>query len=84
MRRVRVIIAVAACCVAIGATGCQKSYYRVRDTANTDNTYYTRSYKSKRAGTIAFTDARSGAKVTLQNSAVQKISREEWNGAVDK
>lgn len=84
MKRFRTIVVVAACVVVLGASGCGSSYYRVRDTSNTDNTYYTKSYKSRRAGTISFTDARSGAKVTLQNSAVQKISREEWNGAVNK
>lgn len=84
MKRSRIIVVVAACVAMLGASGCGSSYYRVRDTANTDNTYYTKSYKTRRAGTISFTDARSGAKVTLQNSAVQKISREEWNGAVNK
>lgn len=84
MRRNRMIIAAAACVVVLGTAGCQKPYYRVRDTANADNAYYTRSYKSQKHGTVSFTDARTKAKVTLQNSSVQKISREEWNGAVDK
>jgi hypothetical protein len=84
MSRGRIIVIFAACALAIGASGCQKNYYRVRDTANADNAYYTTKYKSRRGGTISFTDSRSGAKVTLQNSAVQRISREEWNGAVDK
>lgn len=84
MKRTRIIITIAACALVLGATGCGSSFYRVHDTANTNNTYYTKSYKSKRAGTISFTDARTKAKVTLQNSSVQKISREEWNGAVDK
>lgn len=84
MKRTRMIIAAVACAAAIGASGCGSSYYRVRDTANADNAYYTKKYKSHKNGTVSFTDSRSGAKVTLNSSTVQKISREEWNGAVHK
>ncbi len=82
MRRNRILIAAAACALTLGASGCS-SYYRIRDTANTDNTYYTKSYKSRK-GVLSFKDARTGAKVTMQNSSVQRIPRDEWNGAVDK
>ncbi len=84
MNKSRALIGAAVCAVMLGAAGCSKSYYRVRDTANVGNTYYTRSLDTKRSGTVVFTDARSGARVTLQSSTIQRISREEWNGAVEE
>ena len=83
MNKSRVLVGVAACAMVLGAAGCSRGYYRIRDTANVDNTYYTRNYDDKRGGTVVFTDARSGARVTLQSSNIQRISREEWNGAVE-
>lgn len=83
MSKAKLMIVAGLCGLALAAGGCGGGYYRIRDTANVDNTYYTRDYDSKRSGTVVFTDARSGARVTLQNSNIQKISREEWNGAVE-
>lgn len=82
MERARRALGVAACVLLVAASGCSQRYYRIRDTGNADNAYYTTKYKTHRDGTISFTDARSDARVTLQSSAVQRISREEWNGAV--
>ena len=47
--------------------------------------YYTKKIKKeKRGGTVTFTDKRTGAKVTLQSSEIQKISRKEYKEGVKK
>ena len=56
--------------------------YRIRDTGNSDMTYYTKDYKKHRDGTVSFKDERTGAKVTLQSSMIEEIPRDEWRGAV--
>lgn len=63
------------------AAGCGGPY-RIRDTGNMDMTYYAKSYKKHRDGTVSFTDARTNARVTLQSSMVEEIPRDEWRGAV--
>lgn len=78
----RVIVATMAAGLMMTAAGCGGGPYRIRDTANTSNTYYAKKVNRHRGGTITFTDARTGAKVTLQNSSVEKIPKDEWNGAV--
>ncbi len=66
---------------AIALAGCGGPY-RIRDTGTADTTYYAKSYKKHRDGTISFTDARTGAKVTLQSSMIEEIPQDEWRGAV--
>jgi hypothetical protein len=78
----RVIVAAVPAGLLATAAGCSGGPYRIRDTANTNNTYYAKKVKRYRDGTIGFTDARTGAKVTLQSSTVEKIPKDEWNGAV--
>jgi hypothetical protein len=63
-------------------SGCGGGPYRIRDTGSADTTYYAKKYKKHRDGTISFTDARTGAKVTLQSSTVEEIPQDEWRGAV--
>ncbi len=71
--------------LAVGAllamlTGCM-NYYRVTDTVNGTD-YYTKSLKDFRSGAVAFTDKRSGARVTLQSYKVEEIPRSEYKEAV--
>jgi hypothetical protein len=57
---------------------CGGSYYRVKDTAS-GRVYYTRDVDTKRrTGAVDFKDAKSGAKVTLQSSEVEKISEADY------
>ncbi len=66
----------------IGAlTGCA-GHYRIRDTANTDTAYYATRYDRAENGAVSFKDARTEAKVTLQSSSVESISKKEWEKAV--
>ncbi|MDG1462694.1 MAG: hypothetical protein P8R04_03915, partial [Gammaproteobacteria bacterium] len=41
-------------------------YYQVTDTVNGTN-YFTKGVKDTKSGAVSFTDANSGARVTLQN-----------------
>ncbi len=56
--------------------GCT-SYYKVTDPA-TGNVYYTTKLTKNFSGAAHLTDARTGEKVTLQNSEVTKINKEQF------
>lgn len=56
--------------------GCT-SYYKVSDPVS-GRTYYTNELKKKGEGAVWLKDARTGSEVTIQNSEVQKISKEEF------
>jgi hypothetical protein len=59
--------------------GC--SYYKVTD-PTTGREYYTQKLDRKAGGAFAFTDERTKAEVTLQNSEVLKISEETYRSKV--
>ena len=58
------------------SAGCS-SYYRVTDPAS-GNTYYTKDVNKKGGGAVTLKDAATGDKVTLQNSQISKVSKEEY------
>ena len=57
-------------------SGCT-SYYRVTD-PSTNRVYYTTDLEKGRDGTVEFRDARTGNEVTIQNSEVAKVTKEEY------
>ncbi len=57
------------------------SYYMVKDPSS-DTTYYTQKIKNKREGAVQFEDAVSGSEVTIQNSEVTKIKKDEFKKAI--
>jgi hypothetical protein len=62
----------------LGLAGCG-SYYMVRDPA-TGMRYYTSDIDTPgSAGTLRFKDARTSRDITLQNSEVIEISKDEFN-----
>ena len=63
--------------VVVGCT----SYYKVTD-PTTAKTYYTNSVKYKGSGAVEIKDARTGAKVILPTSEVQKIEKDEFNRGI--
>jgi hypothetical protein len=71
-----------ACFFLIGVLGCG-SYYKVVDPA-TDKTYYTEKIKKINGGAIKLKDANSGAEVTIQNSEVTEINKEEFRANTSK
>jgi hypothetical protein len=69
-------LAIAGSC-AVLLTACA-SYYQVRDPAS-GATYYTSDIdKPGGSGTVRFKDDRTRQQVTLQNSQVREISRDEY------
>jgi hypothetical protein len=60
------------------------SYYTVRDPGS-GSTYYTRDIdRPGGAGTVRFRDGRSDRQVTLQNSEVREISRDEYTQRINE
>ena len=57
-------------------SGCT-TYYRVTD-PDSGSVYYT----NRLSGTVKFTDARSGKRVTLASSEVQAISKARYDSAI--
>jgi hypothetical protein len=60
----------------MGLLGCTTSYYKVTDPTSA-KTYYTKDIYQDR-GTLHLRDGTTGNAVTLQNSEIQKISKEEF------
>ena len=53
------------------------SYYMVKDPSS-EKTYYTQKIKDKKEGAVQFKDAITGSEVTIQNSEVTKIKKEDF------
>ncbi len=56
--------------------GCGGYWQVVDPTSKT--TYYTREVKRTPGGTVQFTDAKTGKQVTLQNSEVLEVSKDDF------
>jgi hypothetical protein len=67
-------------CLGISACG---SYYMVKD-PSTGNTYYTEKVNKEKGGAVKFKDANTGGDVTIQNSEVTEIPKEEYNKNTEK
>ena len=63
--------------VCLFAIGCTK-YYKVTK-PGTDNTYYTTKIKKNKSGAIHIEDERTGKKITLQSSEIEKITENQFN-----
>lgn len=59
------------------AVGCTK-YYKITD-PTTEKIYYTTKIKKKGSGAINIEDKRTGNKVTLQSSEIEKITKNQFN-----
>jgi uncharacterized lipoprotein YajG len=79
MRRLFAIVLLASFVTLAGCT----TYHKVIDPAS-QNVYYTKKIKQQRSGSVTFTDDRTGAKVTLQSSEIQKIPNKEYKEATKK
>lgn len=65
-----------------GILGCS-SYYKVVDPTN-GNTYYTNKVKREKGGAVKLKDASTGSEVTIQNSEVTEINKEEFKANTPK
>lgn len=67
----------------IGISACGGGYYRIKDPA-TDKTYYTTKIEEEKGGAIKLMDANTGSTVTIQNSEVTQINKEEFKANTKK
>ena len=58
-------------------------YWMVTD-PTTQKVYYTETLTESRSGGLRFIDAKTGNEVTLQNTEVKEITKEEFKAAVGK
>jgi hypothetical protein len=75
----RTLLALALAALAIGP-GCVR-YYKVTD-PNTRDVYYTKDIDKRDSGAAEFVAEPNRAKVTLQSSVIEKISKEDFEVAV--
>ena len=59
------------------ASGCT-TYYRVTDPSS-GKVYYTTDIDKRSGGAISLKDAATGDQVTLQNSQISKVNKEEFH-----
>jgi len=64
-------------------SACGGSYYKVAD-PSTEKIYYTDEIEKVKSGAIKLLDANTGNMVTLQNSEVTEISKEEFKANTPK
>ncbi|MDX2455084.1 hypothetical protein [Desulfosarcina sp.] len=67
----------------IGITACGGGYYKVKDTS-TDKMYFTNKLEKETGGAVKLKDANTGSEVTLQNSEVTEINKEEFKANTKK
>ncbi len=67
--------------MAMVLVGCG-SYYKVTDPTS-DKVYYTKDIDTKKDGAVVFKDEVSGSEVTLQNSEVMNIEKEEYKSKTE-
>ena len=63
--------------IAVIFTGCT-TYYKVNDPISGES-YYTTEVKKRSSGAVYLNDQKSGKEVTIQNSEIEKITKEEFN-----
>jgi len=69
--------------IIFGIIACGGGYYKVIDPA-TDKTYYTKKIHEEKGGAIKLEDANTGSTITLQNSEVTQINKEEFKANTKK
>lgn len=62
-------------------SGCASNYYRITD-PQTDRIYYAEDFKASSAGSVTFRDARTGRRITVQNSEVEDLTEDQFENAV--
>ena len=59
------------------------NYYMVKN-PSTGNIYYTDKIDKEKSGAVKFKDANTGSEVTIQNSEVSKVPKEEYKKNTEK
>ena len=71
-----VIITGASMGLGAALAGCT-SYYKITDPSN-GKTYYTNNYSQAGQGSVKFKDAQTGSEVTIQNSNISQLKKEQY------
>ncbi len=64
---------------ALAATGCVSHHYYEVTEPTSGRTYYTHHMYSHMNGAVTLVDRSTGDKVTLQNSDIRRVTKEEYN-----
>lgn len=64
-------------------TACGGRYYKVKD-LHTDKTYYTQNIEQGKSGAVTFEDPQTESVLTIQNSEITKINKEEFKANTPK
>lgn len=62
-------------------SGCGPTHYKVHD-PTTGRDYYTTELQQKKSGAATLKDGRTGSTVNLQNSEIQKITKEQYQTGI--
>ena len=62
------------------AAGCT-SYYIVKDPTS-GVTYFTKDFDEKKSGAVTLKDEKTGAQVSIQNSEIKKVKKDEYKAAM--
>jgi uncharacterized protein YceK len=83
--KLRRFIIMIVCVLTLSIAGCGSIYYYKITDPSTGNAYYSQKVeKQKQGGSVSFTDAKSGNMVTLQNSEIAEISKDEYKAILPK
>ena len=82
MRNKRVALSLAVALLLV-LSACGGGYYKVTDPTS-GKTYYTNDLSEEKSGAVKLKDANTGGTVTLQNSEVIKINKEEFKANTKK
>jgi hypothetical protein len=79
MKNTKTLTALGAAALFLMLTGCA-THYAIKD-PQTGTVYYTQDYDKSGGGSVTFKTGQSENKVTIQNSEVRKISKDEYRTA---
>ena len=66
----------------LGMVGCTK-YYQITDPTS-GNVYYTKKFDRQKSGAVEFSDEKNGSWVTVQNSEVQRIKKNQYKKGISQ
>ena len=78
----KLLVSVLAVFFLFGLVACG-GYYKVVDPAS-GKAYYTTKVRTEPGGAVKLKDAKSGSEVTIQNSEVTKIKKDEFKANTEK
>ena len=79
--KIRHVAAVTLFAAATLFCGCSSTYYMVQD-PDSGNKYYTTKLERHSGASATFTDAKTHTEVTLQNTQVMEITKDQYQAAV--